>query len=325
MLLRLEPLFALALATVLATHAPAQAQPRLSATLTATQACPATASTHGGTGPALEPGHQYQVVAQNRPDPTFFQILLDGQRRWVATTCGQLDPANARANVGANAAAAPTPNSQQPGTRATYVFAMSWEPAFCRAHADRPECAPTEPGAAGRQLSLHGLWPQPRGKAYCNVDPALAAADRAHQWDRLPEPDISPRTRQRLAAQMPGLESGLERHEWVVHGTCSGLPADAYFNRAADLSEQINATNLPAFFAQNEGRTLNSAAIRAAFDQAFGPGAGARILISCPSRTIQEFDLNLAGDVTGTAKLPDLLLAAAPIPPGCPAGLVTTP
>ena len=310
MLARLAPLLAIA-AALLAT--PTHAQIRLADTLTATQSCPATTSIRGdNSGITLQPGQQYQVVAKNRPDATYLQLLIDGQRRWVDIRCGLLG-------------AADTAGPPATGQRASYVFAMSWEPAFCRAHADRPECAPTGPGAAGRQLSLHGLWPQPRGKAYCNVPQALKAADHAHRWDSLPEPDISPTTRQRLAAQMPGLESGLERHEWIVHGTCSGLSADAYFNRAADLSEQVNGTNLPSFFAQNEGRTLDSAAIRAAFDQAFGSGAGARVLISCPGRTIQEFDLNLAGDVTGSAPLPTLLQAAAPVPPGCPAGLVTAP
>jgi hypothetical protein len=39
---------------------------------------------------------------------------------------------------------------------------------------------------------------------------------------------------------MPGFQSGLRRHEWIVdHGACYGTAADSYFNRAADLAEQI--------------------------------------------------------------------------------------
>ena len=308
-MLRAAVLFALA-----ALFAPAaQAQIRVSDTLAATQACPATTAIRSSdSSVTLQPGQRYQVVAKNRPDATHLQVLVDGQRRWVALACGTL--------AGGGGGPAPADNA-----RASYVLAMSWEPAFCRAHADRPECAPGQPGAAGRQLSLHGFWPQPRGNAYCNVADDLKSADRAHRWERLPEPDIAPGTRQRLASQMPGLESGLERHEWIVHGTCSGLTADAYFARAADLSAQVNATALPAFFAQNQGRDLTAAAIRAAVDQAVGPGAGARVLISCPGRTIQELDISLAGDVTGRAPLATLMLAAAPVSPGCPVGRVAAP
>ena len=40
---------------------------------------------------------------------------------------------------------------------------------------------------------------------------------------------------------MPAVLSGLERHEWIKHGTCFGGEANAYFN-AAGLAEQVNAS-----------------------------------------------------------------------------------
>ena len=157
------------------------------------------------------------------------------------------------------------------GAAATHVLALGWEPAFCLEHEDKTECA-NESGQSfdATHLSLHGLWPQPRGKAYCNVAQELVQADHNHDWASLPEPDLSDATKARLSAVMPGYQSGLERHEWIEHGTCFGATADSYFGRAADLVEQINASAVRDLFAQNVGVSLSSDAIRAAFDQAFG-------------------------------------------------------
>ena len=314
------PLFLAVVTAGLSAAALAHAQVPASGTFTAKQACPATTSIRDATnsgGASVQPGQSYRLVGKNKPDATYFQIIVDGTRRWVDIQCGAAD------------AQAASPSAvQSPSTRASYVLAMSWEPAFCNGHGDKAECA-TAAGAAAQSLSLHGLWPQPRGRAYCNVDPASVRTDKAHQWERLPEPDIRPETKRRLAAIMPGVQSDLQRHEWIVHGTCSGLPADTYFNRAADLAEQVNASSIPAAFTANLGRSLSADAIGAAFDQAFGPGAASRVTILCQgsstARRLVELDIALAGDVTGAAPLPDLIRAAAPVPASCPGGLVVAP
>lgn len=289
--------------------AAAYAQVPITGTFTARQACPATQSIRTGANasdPSVQPGRSYPLVGKNKPEATFLQIVIDGARRWVDIQCGDVNAAAAGAST----------------ARATYVLALSWEPAFCRGHEDKPECQ----AANASSLSLHGLWPQPRGRAYCNVDRALVQADHDHDWNRLPEPQMDAATRQRLAAVMPGVQSNLQRHEWIVHGTCSGLTADAYFNRAADLAEQVNASAVPAAFAGSAGRVLSSDAIRAAFDQAFGAGAGARVTVLCQGkaggRAVTELDIALAGDVTGSAPIADVIGAAAPVPPSCPGGVV---
>jgi ribonuclease T2 len=145
----------------------------------------------------------------------------------------------------------------------------------------------------------------------------------------LPEPELSDATRKRLAAVMPGFQSGLQRHEWIEHGTCYGAAAGSYFNRAADLAEQINASAVQKLFAQNLDMSLSSDAIRAAFDQAFGAGAGARVTVNCQGkgaqRKIGELLISLAGDVAGSAPIGDVIRAAAPVQPGCPSGLITQP
>ena len=81
-------------------------------------------------------------------------------------------------------------------------------------------------------------------------------------------------------------------------------------------------------FADNAGKSLSAQTIRAAFDESFGAGAGARVTVSCsgrgPGRWITEVVLSLAGDVTGASALGDLLRSAQPISAGCPGGLVAS-
>ncbi len=311
--------------------APAQAQVPLSGSFTAGQACPALQSIRQQANPGnvtVQPGQTYRVTGKNRPDATFYQIVVDGaqpSQRWVSVDCGQIG-----GSAASSPASIPTSTARSSGARATHVLALGWEPAFCRQHMDKTECSSmTSSSADATQLSLHGLWPQPRGTAYCNVERSFVQADKAHNWDVLPEPQISGETRQSLASVMPGLQSGLQRHEWIVHGTCFGTPADSYFARAASLAQQANAAPIRNLFVQNIGSTVTSDAIRAAFDQAFGPGAGTRVTVSCSGqgqgRRISELVVSLAGNVAGSAALGDLIQAASPVQPGCQSGIVDRP
>jgi ribonuclease T2 len=315
------------------TSAPAQVP--MSGTLAATQACPAYQSIRNQTNPGqvtIEPGRSYQITGKNKEEATHYQILIDGAsppRRWVEVTCGEVNAAAGAPTGGAGAAGGAPPTGAN-GARATHVLALGWEPAFCLGHEDKAECAnETAQSFDASHLSLHGLWPQPRGTAYCNVSRDLVQADRDHDWASLREPDLTDATKARLAAVMPGFQSGLERHEWIVHGTCFGATADSYFNRAADLVEQVNASGVRDLFTKNAGGSLSSDAIRAAFDRAFGAGAGARVTVSCQGRgqerAIGELVIALAGDVAGSGPIGNLILAAAPAPPGCPSGAVVQP
>jgi ribonuclease T2 len=310
---------------VLSFASPVRADVALSGVLTVTHACAAYQSIRKGTNPGavtVEPTKTYDVLAGNKANPTHYRVTVPGAQpaeRWVSAACGEIlatGQASATAAGGAKAS----------GARATHVLAMGWEPAFCATHRDKSECrALKSTSFAATHLSLHGLWPQPRGTQYCNVAPNLKDADKNHNWDALPEPAMSAETQKRLAAVMPGFQSKLQRHEWIVHGTCFGGSADAYFARSAGLAEAIDASPVSKLFADNAGKNLSATVIRAAFDDAFGPGSGARVAVSCGrggNRKITELVINLAGDVTGTASLGDLMRAAPTVPPGCPGGLV---
>lgn len=324
---------------LLTADAPAHADVPMTGTFAATEACPAYQSFRKETNPGdvkLEPNKTYDLLSKNKPDATHYRVVVDGAQpaeRWVSISCGTVDPNGQQARTAPNsskASAGGAASGDTSGVRGTHVLAMSWQPTFCAQHTDKAECRDLKSTSyAGTHLSLHGLWPQPRGTQYCNVSPDLKQTDRDHDWNRLPEPEMSADTQKRLAAAMPGVQSNLQRHEWIVHGTCFGTSADAYFARAATLAEAVNASKVSQLFADNVGRSLSTDAIRAAFDDAFGPGAGARVTVSCrgrgDNRKITEMIINLAGDVSGSGALGDLIHAAQALPAGCPGGLISQP
>ena len=194
----------------------------------------------------------------------------------------------------------------------------------------KAECAAeTAQSPESKQLSLHGLWPEPKGKYYCIADAEqkarLAELDSQGNWNKLPDPGLSAASRARLAAVMPGTQSMLERHEWIKHGTCFGTSPDAYFGRAADLLEQVNASAVGRLVSTNIGKPVKSAQILAAFDQAFGDGSSAAIVVNCKivggTSEVSEIDVYMSGDVAGSAPL-SKVLHAAPAHTNCAQGVL---
>jgi ribonuclease T2 len=310
----------------------ASAQIAVTGALKASKACPALQSIRSGSNPGdvkLEIGQSYPLIAKNKQDATYYRVAVEGaapRERWVEVGCG---------DVGGTPTPTPTPTSTSAGgggsdgVEATHVLAVSWEPAFCEEKGEKAECQrETEQSFEATHFSLHGLWPQPNGNFYCGVDRTLKDADKRNHWGDLPEPDLSAATHDRLAAEMPGVLSMLERHEWIKHGTCFGADANTYFNREAELAEQLNASAARELFAGRIGQSVSLADIRGAFDTAFGPGAGARVVVHCQGsggqREISELIIYLAGGVNGSAPLADLMHAAAPPAnePNCPSGVV---
>ena len=134
-------------------------------------------------------------------------------------------------------------------------------------------------------------------------------------------------TSEKLGEVMPGTQSKLERHEWIKHGTC--FPADSadeYFSRAIALMEQLNTSKARDLFASNIGAEISGKAIRDAFDESFGDGAGDRVRISCKRdrgrNLIVELTIGLVGDIGDQPSLAQLIAASEPTDPGCPRGIV---
>ncbi|RVD73725.1 MAG: ribonuclease [Mesorhizobium sp.] len=320
-------------AAVTALAGAARADVKMSGSFVADAACPATQAIKNGKNPgniSTAAGQSYQLLAGNKDEPTHYLILVPGadpDRRWVKISCGHV--------TAGSAAATPEPADQnkpaQPGSgKPEYVFALSWQPAFCETKSSKPECqAQSKSGFDATHFTLHGLWPQPNGNFYCQVSAGDKANDNPAHWQDLPKVDLDANTRAELDQVMPGTASKLERHEWIKHGTCYGKSQQEYFADALNLMQAVNASPVRDLFTKHIGKQLTSDQIRDAFDGAFGDGAGDRVRVSClvdPSsgrRMIGELTLGLSGPIGPDSTLGSLMLAAAPTTKaGCPKGTV---
>jgi ribonuclease T2 len=315
---------------------PVQADVPLKGFFVAHDSCPALQSIRKETNPGAvrtEPNHSYPIVAKNKPAASHYLIEMEGaepSRRWIAVQCGEHVVAADGSSVpaGGNAGNGNGGNASVTTERAAYVLAVSWQPGFCEGKPDKVECGTqTAQRFDATHFALHGLWPQPRTNAYCHVSPELSLMDKNGEWDRLPAPNLSAATRQKLERVMPGTQSNLERHEWIKHGTCfdAGSP-DEYFSRAIALIEQLNSSKAQALFASNIGKEIGGKAIRDAFDESFGDGAGDRVRIACKRdggrNLIVELTIGLVGEIGDDSSLTDLIAASEPTDPGCPHGIV---
>lgn len=307
----------------------ARADVKMSGSFIADSACPATQAIRGDKNPgnvSTEAGQSYQLLAGNKDQPTHYLIQVPGadpERRWVKISCGHIG--------GAAAASSDQAKAGQAGSgKPEYVFALSWQPAFCETKATKPECRAQNPNEFdATHFTLHGLWPQPNGNFYCQVSASDRANDNPAHWGDLPPVNLDAKTRAELDQVMPGTMSKLDRHEWIKHGTCYGKGQEEYFSEALNLLREVNASAVRDLFTRNIGKQLTSDQIRSAFDKAFGAGAGARVRVSClvdPSsgrRLIGELTLGLSGPIGPDSKLGDLLLAStATNKAGCPKGTV---
>ena len=168
---------------------------------------------------------------------------------------------------------------------------------------------------------LHGLWPEPNGKFYCN---GVSSQDKnkdknPKDWRLLPSPPgISDSTRAALEKAMPGTASDLQRHEWIKHGTCFGANnADTYFRIAMALQSQVNASMMQKFMAANIDKKVSAADIGNAFEQTFGPGSSSALRVDCLQDTdshrnlVVEVQIKLKGALTEATELGSVLDKAA--------------
>ncbi|WP_449395192.1 ribonuclease T2 family protein [Devosia riboflavina] len=322
-MLRIITILALLLLTL-----PARAEVPLSGYFTATKACPALQSISRETNPgdiATRPGTAYDLIAGNRAQPTHLWIIVPGaepDRRWVSVDCGT------RSTDAEGRVDEPTPPALPPTYRGTqFILAINWQPAFCELSPRKTECRNQRANSfEATKFTLHGLWPQPRSNEYCNVPAGERYASEDGRWRDLPILDLPLAIRRDLDEVMPGSQSGLDRHEWTKHGTCYGTDARQYYADALDLMLALNTSEVAELFAGNIGKRITLTQIRAAFDNAFGPGSGERVRMTCEedgNRTIiTELTIGLTGKIDGPDSLPRLIVAASPTDGGCRSGQV---
>jgi ribonuclease T2 len=287
--------------------------------------CPAFQSFRKGTNPGgvkIKVNHSYPLLAKNAPRATHYRIRIDGAEppeRWVSLSCGSIEE---NTKVGAQGeASGPSEKHTQ------FVLSLGWEPGFCESHNTKSECvSETSDRFDATHFVLHGLWPQPRRREYCNVSRDLIDQDKRGDWQALPSVDLSTETREHVAIVMPGTQSLLDRHEWLRHGTCYGSDAETYFRQALSLVDAVNSSPVQALFAGNVGREISISAIKDAFNSGFGSGAGDRIRLACKrdgSRLlITEITIGLGARPDDNTPPGDLIRASNPIDPGCPSAIV---
>jgi ribonuclease T2 len=168
-----------------------------------------------------------------------------------------------------------------PGEFDFYVLSLSWSPSFCEAAQERsPGRQPDQQQCGGRPFSfvVHGLWPQyERGfPAFCQV----------------PAPRLDRNIVGSMLDLMPSRR--LVFHEWDRHGTCSGLPARAYFET---IRKARSVVKIPGDYLDLSKPTMVSPRdVADAFVKA-NPGLphGA-IAVTCDSKRLSEVRVCLGKD-----------------------------
>ena len=254
---------------------------------------------------SLKAGQVYQAVGLNKKDGDFISIKVEGVNKWVNKNCGTLSLTGTNPDD-----TKPTPDdnntSPKPTPSQNYLLAISWQPAFCETHQNKPECVnETEDSYDASNFTLHGLWPD--RLSYCGVSASNIKKDEAGNWQALPPISTDAQTTADLSIVMPGVQSNLERHEWYKHGTCDGRSADGYFDIAIDLVKQVNASDLRNLFAQNIGETLSLLEVQKAFETTFGSGTANSMNLACSNRLATEIRVKVKRPLAGQ-KLADLLI-----------------
>lgn len=206
-------------------------------------------------------------------------------------------------------------------TPAREVLSVSWQAGYCAARPKSRGCADFSASApAARQFSLLGRF-QLR-KSYCGIAAELKQQSRNGKWTELPDIVLAAATKERLMAAMPAARLGFDRQQWLRSGSCVAASPEVYFSRSLDLLDALNASPVRTLLTQKAGATITLAEVRAAFDAAFGKGAGERVRLTCRKTdgkpVVTGLTIGLAGDAPTLA---GLIAAASPTKSRCTEGM----
>jgi ribonuclease T2 len=272
----------------------------------------------------LDPEKGYEVKQHHKGQ---YLIQIPGAnpaQRWVDESClapkSKLNVAPVKCQI----APIESDAHKKADTSLENLLALSWHNAFCETHRYKKECKRGWKSLLGNKREddsfvLHGLWPQPRQKVYCNVPRRYITADKHKQWNRLPEPKLTRDTKARLREVMPGIDSNLHRHEWIKHGTCYGTDAQTYFEDAIALTDAVRHSKVSAFFKKYTGKRVTLTHIRALFDESFGKGTGSRVELRCNRGMITELWLHLG---RGGQSLEEMLKEGRSVHSRCTRGVI---
>ena len=238
---------------------------------------------------SLKIGESYKVLDEKKGQ---YYINISGisiPNRWVDKECFQASTATK------------TPISKTPTTTVSNkpknsLLALSWQNAFCQTHKNKRECQRARGAYTDTRFSLHGLWPQPRENLYCDVSKKDKEFDKRGGWNKLQKLDLTPATRKELLRIMPASASNLQKHEWIKHGTCSGMSAQKYYAHAIELTKQVNQSKVGQFFTQNIGKTVTLQQVRFKMNESFGKESGKKLELRCRNGLITEIWIHLGNE-----------------------------
>ncbi len=236
----------------------------------------------------LKKGQNYLIYKEHKGQ-YLIKVNDNPAQRWVDKSC--LIKSNNTAPLKNSA----KEKSSSKDTKLVSVLVLSWQNTFCETHRNKKECKIINRSKEPSRLTLHGLWPQPRSNQYCGVDPKIIAKDKHHQWRALPKPKISPETFELMKIYMPGFISGLDRHEWIKHGTCYSKDSKKYFHDALSLTKQVDTSIVGEYLRANEGRKITLINLKRVFDRAFGKGASRHLEMRCKNRLLSELWIHIKG------------------------------
>jgi ribonuclease T2 len=267
---------------------------------TATKTCPLFQSKRDSTNPgnlSTLANRTYPVVEvlppQGPPEWLRVSVGTPKELRWVSAACGE----STFADNGGDS------SCHKPGMYDSNVLAISWQPAFCSGHSQKPECANLDHEAfALNNFTLHGLWPN---RTECKLDYGFCGSYTEDQSDfcKFPDDGLDSLEARLLGILMPSVKYGtcLDRHEWWKHGTCRDTSSDRYFLLSMDLLSEVNAsTFVQSFVRANIGKTVSRQQLNDAFNASFGKDAAKKIQLSCgKGNTLSEIQINLPKELNG--------------------------
>jgi ribonuclease T2 len=158
-----------------------------------------------------------------------------------------------------------------------YLLALSWSPTYCLTHDTDEQCS-----GKGYGFVLHGLWPQ-YGKGGWPQDCAQTALT----------------AEERRQGRMLFPSAKLLNHEWKKHGTCSGLGAVGYLDKA---DKALAAVKIPTILQPSTTpHYLDADEIVQLFRQN-NPGMPDNgVVVTCSGPELAEVHVCLAKDLAFTA------------------------
>jgi ribonuclease T2 len=135
-----------------------------------------------------------------------------------------------------------------------YVYAITWQPSFCMLNNVK---------TGSTAFKLHGIWPYfktPKTSEIKNYHPSVClfspGCSSFEACDITDETLSAVEADPWLKSMLPDNPQKLMMHEWLKHGSCSGLNQQDYFFLAKDFNNKIDYKNLEELIKERKGKEL---------------------------------------------------------------------